>query len=187
MAKLTVKQEAFAQACLVCDTESDAYRKAYKADKMKPNSVHRQAFALSNNPKVAARIAELKEQRNKRNAVNADYVLKRLVAIDEMDVTDILDDAGNIKPIREWPVCWRRTISGLDIAEIMSGDTQTVLKKIKWPDKVKNLELLGKHVNVQAFKEQHKIDGDLTVTNLIADLSKRNAEQRAILPKQSKK
>ncbi|EPW4661750.1 terminase small subunit, partial [Escherichia coli] len=25
---------------------------------------------------------------------------------------------------------------------------------IKWPDKVKNLELLGKHVSVQAFKEQ---------------------------------
>ncbi|CAM8022893.1 hypothetical protein MOMOMMO210B_20105 [Morganella morganii] len=29
-----------------------------------------------------------------------------------------------------------------------------LLKKIKWPDKVRNLELLGKHVHVQAFREQ---------------------------------
>ena len=31
-----------------------------------------------------------------------------------------------------------------------------ILKKIKWPDKVKNLELLGRHVAVQAFKDNVK-------------------------------
>lgn len=31
-----------------------------------------------------------------------------------------------------------------------------ILKKIKWPDKVKNLELLGRHVSVQAFKDNVK-------------------------------
>ncbi len=38
------------------------------------------------------------------------------------------------------------------------GDNAGLLKKIKWPDKVKNLELLGKHVDVQAFKEQTKVE-----------------------------
>jgi hypothetical protein len=33
-------------------------------------------------------------------------------------------------------------------------------KKIKWPDKVKNLELLGKHIAVGAFKE--KIEHDVS-------------------------
>ncbi|STU63700.1 Uncharacterised protein [Klebsiella pneumoniae subsp. ozaenae] len=32
---------------------------------------------------------------------------------------------------------------------------ETILKKIKWPDKVKNLELIGKHVDVNAFKRAH--------------------------------
>jgi phage terminase small subunit len=40
-----------------------------------------------------------------------------------------------------------------------------ILKKIKWPDKVKNLELLGKHVSVMAFKEQ--IDQKITATHNI--------------------
>jgi len=29
-----------------------------------------------------------------------------------------------------------------------------ILKKIKWPDKVRNPELPGKHISVQAFREQ---------------------------------
>ncbi|CCK05649.1 Phage terminase small subunit [Cronobacter sakazakii 696] len=35
-----------------------------------------------------------------------------------------------------------------------AADSSALLKKIKWPDKVKNLELLGKHISVMAFKEQ---------------------------------
>jgi phage terminase small subunit len=47
--------------------------------------------------------------------------------------------------------------TGLDISTTIQNfdeeTAETILKKIKWPDKVKNLELLGKHVR-QAFKEQ---------------------------------
>nr|WP_164508640.1 hypothetical protein [Halomonas aestuarii] len=72
-----------------------------------------------------------------------------------MDVIDILNDDGGLKPIRDWPKVWRTTISGLDLSELWEGhgdERQLVglLKKIKWPDKPKNLELLGKHVAVQA-------------------------------------
>jgi phage terminase small subunit len=44
----------------------------------------------------------------------------------------------------------------MDVVEMASADSAALLKKIKWPDKVKNLELLGKHVTVQAFKENIK-------------------------------
>ena len=40
--------------------------------------------------------------------------------------------------------------------EMVSADSDALLKKIKWPDKVKNLELLGRHVSVQAFKDNVK-------------------------------
>ena len=35
---------------------------------------------------------------------------------------------------------------------------ETILKKVKWPDKVKNVELIGKHIDVQAFREQVKTE-----------------------------
>ncbi|MBY6029990.1 terminase small subunit [Halomonas sp. DP8Y7-1] len=109
-------------------------------------------------------VNEARAERSERTKIDADYVLHRLVEIDQMDVLDILADDGSILPIREWPMAWRRTLSGLDVSELWehNGDTREqvgLLKKIKWPDKVKNLELLGKHVDVQAWRERQEITG----------------------------
>ncbi|MER2490327.1 terminase small subunit [Catenovulum sediminis] len=129
---------------------------------------------------------EAKAKRIERNKVDADYVLRRLIEVDEMDVLDIMNDDMTLKPLSSWPKCWRTTISGIDVMELNSlsdDNTEALLKKIKWPDKVKNLELLGKHVTVQAFKEQKELSGDLTM-NLISELSERNANnQTSPLPK----
>jgi len=81
-------------------------------------------------------------------------VLKRLVEIDQMDIEDSLNSSVVFLPIKKWPRTWRTILSGLDIAIIRSGDSDAIMKKIKWPNKTKNLELLGKHVSVQAFKEK---------------------------------
>jgi len=123
-------------------------------------SARYQASKLLARDDVKERIAELMEERNERTQVDADYVLNRLVEIDRMDVLDILNDDGSLKAVREWPVIWRQYIGGMDVLTsiITAGDDTTVeniLKKIKWPDKVKNLELIGKHINVQAWREQH--------------------------------
>lgn len=110
-------------------------------------------------PQIANAIQEAQAKRSERVQVDADYVLARLVEIDRMDVLDIMTDAMSLKPLSEWPKVWRQYLTGFDLAELFggSGDDRAatgVLKKIKWPDKVKNLELLGKHVSVQAFREQ---------------------------------
>jgi len=57
---LTAKQEAFSQAIADGMTRSDAYRSAYNAAKMKPDSVNVNASKLASDAKVALRIAELK-------------------------------------------------------------------------------------------------------------------------------
>ncbi|PIJ48839.1 terminase small subunit [Erwinia sp. OLTSP20] len=106
-------------------------------------------------------IKQLKQKRIEQLGIDANYVLMRLFEIDQMDALDILNEDMTIKPISEWPLVWRRYLSGFDLAEIFEGRGEDremvgVLKKIKWPDKVKNLELLGKHVTVQAFKDSVK-------------------------------
>ncbi|EMP7138383.1 terminase small subunit [Serratia marcescens] len=132
-------------------------------------------------PKVQERIAELMKQRNKRTKISADYVLNRLIEIDQMDVLDILNDDGGLKPISDWPKVWRTTLSGLDISTTITSFDETtlenMLKKIKWPDKVKNLELIGKHVDVMAFKERLEVSGTITIADRMAAARRRVKEQ----------
>jgi len=150
MAELNQRQEMFCREYIKdLNGTQAAIRAGYS-----PRTADRMAYELLKKPEIQAFVLQSKAERVEEVKVDANYVLKRLIEIDEMDVADILDDGGDFLPIRKWPKVWRTTLSGLDIAIINSGDTETILKKIKWPDKVKNLELLGKHIGVGAFTEK---------------------------------
>ena len=115
-------------------------------------SAKQHGFDVYNREEVQERIQYLNSHRLNRVQVDADYVLQRLVEIDQMDVLDIMDDKHNLLPLTEWPKIWRQYISNFESIEL--SDANGAVKKIKWPDKVKNLELLGKHISVGAFKER---------------------------------
>lgn len=175
---LTVQQEAYCQEYVKCpENQTQAAINAGYS----PNTAGKFASQNMRDARIQKRIAELMEERNKRLRVSADYVLLRLVEIDQMDVLDILNDDGGLKPIREWPKIWRTTLSGFDLSStIMNMDEttiETILKKIKWPDKVKNLELIGKHVDVNAFKERLEVSGTVTIADRIAKARRRVKEQ----------
>lgn len=162
---LTDKQEMFCREYLIdLNATQAAIRAGYSG-----NTARKIGSENLTKPDIAQRIIDLKSSRNERVEINADYVLRRLVEIDEMDVLDILRDDGGLKMVHEWPKVWRTTLSGLDILTTVTNFDETtmenILKKIKWPDKVKNLELLGKHISVLAFKEQ--IDQKVTATHNI--------------------
>ncbi|HCJ0305838.1 terminase small subunit [Klebsiella pneumoniae] len=152
---LTDKQDMFCREYLIdLNATQAAIRVGYSA-----KTANRTATKLLSKAVIQSRIAELKEQRNDLVGINATYVLNRLVEIDQMDVLDILTSTGELKPVTQWPKVWRTTLSGLDVIEMAAeGNTTALLKKIKWPDKVKNLELIGKHIDVQAFREQVKTE-----------------------------
>ncbi|MCR6053222.1 terminase small subunit [Salmonella enterica subsp. enterica serovar Heidelberg] len=175
---LTAMQEAYAQEYTKCpENQTQA---AINAG-FSPNTAAVKASVMMRDERIQKRIAELMEERNKRLRVSADYVLLRLVEIDQMDVIDILNDDGTLKPIREWPKIWRTTLSGFDLSStIMNMDEtsiETILKKIKWPDKVKNLELIGKHVDVNAFKERLEVSRTVTIADRMAKARRRVKEQ----------
>ncbi|MDV1792807.1 terminase small subunit [Enterobacter asburiae] len=159
MAKLTDKQELFAREYLKDLNATQAAIRAGYSEK----TAKEVGYENLTKPHVLEFVAELKAQRVEQTGIDAAYVLRRLTEIDQMDVLDILLANGELKPIKDWPKVWRTTLSGMDVVEMASADSAALLKKIKWPDKVKNLELLGKHVNVQAFKEQ--VTSELTGKN----------------------
>ncbi|EPG9979739.1 TPA: terminase small subunit [Klebsiella pneumoniae] len=177
---LTVMQEAYAQEYVKCpENQTQA---AINAG-FSPKSAHVKASTMMRDERIQKRIAELMEERNKRLRVSADYVLLRLVEIDQMDVLDILNDDMSIKPVSQWPKVWRQYLSGFDLADMFEGrgddkELVGILKKIKWPDKVKNLELIGKHVDVNAFKERVEVSGTVTIADRIAAARRRLKERQ---------
>lgn len=57
---LTEKQEKFCQAITSGMNQSDAYRQAYKTENMKEETIHSEACRLMRDPKIAARIEQLR-------------------------------------------------------------------------------------------------------------------------------
>lgn len=176
---LTAMQEAYCQSYIKPpENQSQA---AIDAG-FSPNTAAVKASVMMRDERIQKRIAELMEERNKRNRVSADYVLMRLVEIDQMDVIDILNDDMSIKPVSEWPKVWRQYLTGFELADMFEGrgdekELVGILKKIKWPDKVKNLELIGKHVDVNAFKERLEVSGTVTIAERMAAARRRVKEQ----------
>lgn len=187
---LTAMQEAYCQFYI--RTPENQSQAAIDAG-FSPNTAAVKASVMMRDERIQKRIADLMEERNKRMRVSADYVLMRLVEIDQMDVLDILNDDGGMKPIAEWPKVWRTSLSAMDIATIKTTqaslqkengeadlsveDVEHILKKVKWPDKVKNLELIGKHVDVNAFKERLEVSGTVTIAERMAKARDRVKKQ----------
>ena len=159
--KLTAKQEIFCKEYLIDLNGTQAAIRAGYSEKTARQIAEQNLSKLD----IQNRITELKEIRNTQLDVDGTYVLKRLIEWDQLDVLDILTDTGSFKLISEWPKVWRTSISAMDVSTLMKQeeDIETRIMKVKWPDKVKNLELIGKHVDVQAFKEQVQHSGGITV------------------------
>jgi len=157
---LTAKQRRFCEEYIKdLDGKNAAIRAGYSQ-----RTAEQIAYQLMQKPHVLGYITELQAERSKRTKVDSDYVLNRLAEIDQMDFIDIMNDDMSLKPVSQWPKIWRQYLSSFELAELFEGrgDERAmigVLKKIKWPDKVRNLELLGKHVAIGAFKDRMEHTG----------------------------
>lgn len=163
MANLTPKQQRFVDEYLIDLNATQAYIRAGYAVKNEDVAAAT-ASKLLRNAKVQEAIQEAQTKRQEQTQIDAAYVLRRLVEIDQMDVLDIMDDQMKIRPVNEWPKVWRQYVVNLENLELSDGEG--CFKKIKWPDKVKNLELLGRHVSVGAFKDKVEHSGKLEIQSL---------------------
>jgi phage terminase small subunit len=75
---LTPKQEAFALAYVETGNASEAYRRAYNAGNMKPETVNRRAKESLKHGPIAARIKELQAATFERHEITVDDILREL-------------------------------------------------------------------------------------------------------------
>ena len=75
---MTPKQEQFARLYVETGNASEAYRQAYNADNMKPETVTNEAHKLLQDPDISAMVDDLKAEARQRHAVTVGDLLSEL-------------------------------------------------------------------------------------------------------------
>lgn len=75
---LTQKQENFCIAFVETGNASEAYRRSYNAEKMKPDTVTQAASRLLNDSNISARVDELRQPAIKKAQITLESHLERL-------------------------------------------------------------------------------------------------------------
>lgn len=140
------KHAAFVREYLV---DLNATKAAERAG-YSPKSAYAQGARLLKNAEVAASIAKHQAKRAAKAEVTAEEVLRELKRIAFADPSKVLGANGYLLTMNDMPEEVRRTISSIDL----SGDGGT---KIKFWDKTKGLELLGKHLAL--FTDKTEMSG----------------------------
>lgn len=151
--KLNPRQQRFVEEYLKDLNASAAYLRAgYVGSKL---AAEANGARLMANPKVRAAIAAGKAERSLNTKIDAEWVLLRLADEVFADLADIIDEEGALKPIKEWPKVWRTgLVQGIDVETNLSEDGKAnKVAKIRLSDRAKRLEMIGKHVDVQAWRE----------------------------------
>ncbi|MBX9874666.1 MAG: terminase small subunit [Beijerinckiaceae bacterium] len=128
-----------------------AIRAGYSA-----RTAQKQAYQLLSRPDVQEAVSAAQTSRSERTKIDADWVLRRLAEEADADLADLYDESGALRPVKDWPTIWRKgLIAGVEVEELREeGAAVGFVRKVKLSDRIKRIELIGKHVGVQAFREQ---------------------------------
>ena len=164
--KLNEKQKRFCREYLIdYNGTQAAIRAGYSAE-----SARNQSSRMMTNDDIRDFIFELQDRRSRRLDVSADRVILELSRVAFSDPADFYDENGNLLSIPNIPEDARKSLSGLEVTEEYEGFGRERVpagftKKIKRWDKVKALELLGKHLKMFTEKHEHtgKDDGPIQI------------------------
>lgn len=177
---MTPKQEAFVREYLIDLNATQAAIRAGYSEKT-AKDIGCQNLAKLN---IKTAIDKALSERAERTEIDAEWVLKRLAEEADADIADLYEENGALKSIHDWPKIWRTgLIGGIDVVqefETVDGKKVAVgsVTKLKISDRIKRIELIGKHVDIQAFLDRQKIDVvDQTLKEFLNEL---NEEDRGL-------
>ena len=154
---MTPKQGVFVREYLIDLNATQAAIRAGYSER----TANEQGARLLANVSVRSAIEAAQKERAKRVEVDAEWVLRRLHGEATADLADLYDETGNLKPIREWPKVWRTgLVAGIETVQERDGTDEdgkpaySTVRKVKLSERIKHVELIGKHVGVGAFRER---------------------------------
>lgn len=118
------------------------------------------AWNLLQRDDIQAFLSDKKKQLELEADIELLEIIRHLKEMAFFDIGDILDEAGDILPVHQWPPIARKVVAGIDVEvryELFDeGITEIKVKKIKIPSREKNTENLGRYVG--AFTDNMKVD-----------------------------
>lgn len=179
---LLPRQEMFVKEYLVdLNATQAAIRAGYSRNRAEVT-----AHQLMRNAKIIVAIEAAMAERAKRVEVDAEWVLRRLVLIADASVEDYIriDAEGKDKgqPTIDISKLSReqfKAVAEIRVEDIESGKRTGKRTTIKFNDKLRALELIGKHIGM--FVERKKIEhtGNIEVANAARNLELRLMEAAA--------
>jgi phage terminase small subunit len=147
--KLTHNQQIFVAEYL---KDRNATQAAIRAG-YSEHTANEQGSRLLANVSVRHAINGGIQKLEKKCEITAEKVLKRLWRIANADLAQFYDRNGNLKNVHDIPKTHRFALMGIEIDEIWNGLGQDRIrtgetKKIKIADKIRALELLGRHLKM---------------------------------------
>lgn len=159
--KLTAKQQRFIQEYQI---DLNATQAAIRAGYSQRTANEIGCENLTK-PSIKAALQVALAARAKETEIDAAWVLKRLAMEADADLADLYNDAGGLKPIKEWPKIWRQgLVAGIESKQefdYVNGEKvpDGIVQRLKLSDRIRRLELIGKHIAVGAFAEKHEHTG----------------------------
>ena len=161
---LTPKQENFCLAYLETGNASEAYRRSYDAENMKPATIHSRAYELLDNSAIAARLAELNQAAVTAAVMTRQEALEKLSALARTDLKDLVefgqyelgqDDEGNPVIQSSWKIkdsALQDPVKLSAISELTAGRDGI---KIKTHSPLSAIQQLAK---MQGWESAQKVD-----------------------------
>lgn len=168
MTKLTAKQQRFVEEYLI---DGNATQAAVRAG-YKDGCIGRRLVTKSH---VEAAIAEAQGRRSERTLVQADDVVRQLVRMGLADPRRLYDEEGNLLPPHKLPEDIAMAVQAVDVIRNISPEgVVTETYKYKLSDRVKPLEMIGKHLGKAlgqwAEKVEHEHNAGKSLQDLLAEV-----------------
>ena len=156
MARLTKKQQLFVDEYLIdLNATQAAIRAGYSTA-----SARQIADENLSKPDIKNSIEKALAERSKRTGVNADRIIRELAKLAFINPTDVINmDEATVRGDANRDDT--AAISSVKVKTIPTEDGNITEREVKTYDKIKALELLGKHIGM--FSDRLKVEGAIPI------------------------
>lgn len=158
--QLSDRQKRFVEEYLL---DLNATQAAIRAGYKKSEYTDKNARKLLENTRISEAIDKEMAKRSVRTGINQDRVIQELARVAFVNPQDVIDtETGKIKPgaSPDDLAC----IQSVKVKKTETARSTTIEREVKLNDKMKALELLGRHLGMFTDKIDLNADMDLNIT-----------------------
>lgn len=172
MAKLTEKQQRFVDEYLIDLNATQAAIRAGYSVKTANEQGAQNLVKLSIQQKISERMAE----RSRRVGINQDRIVMELAKIAFVNIADVIDPE-NVTIKKGATTDDTAAIQSVKVKVIPTKDGEGVEREIKMADKIRALELLGKHIGMFKDKVDVSIEKSEKLDDILSQLGGEGIEE----------